>query len=113
MTSRALSTGRSLRYALVTEPFAAGLGLGVQAAWVRVEGRATLPGTKEADHAGFACYAQSLAFASLRLGGRAWLDVAAASGLALRGQDAMDTGRRATGVSGLQSALFIALSFEL
>lgn len=113
VTSRALSAGGGLRYALVTEPLAAGLGLGVQGDWVRFEGRATLPATRENDHAGLACYAQLLAFTSLRLGGPAWLDVAAASGLPLRAQEAADTGRRATGVSGLQLALFMALSFEL
>lgn len=113
VTSHALTAGSNVRYALIDRPFAAGLGLGLHMAWVRLEGSALRSTIDDESLEGLACYGQATSFAAFELGGPWWFDVTAALGLPVRAVEATDSGRTATGVSGVQLALFGALTLEL
>jgi hypothetical protein len=111
--SRSLTTTGGLHHVLVARPFEAGVGLGLNVAWVRLRGDAPRA-TIDADAlSGLACYAQTSSFLSVRLGGSFWFDTSAVLGLPLRAVEATDSGRAATGVSGLQVSLRTGLTIDL
>jgi hypothetical protein len=111
--SRSLAMTGGLHHVLVTRPFEAGVGLGLNLAWVRLRGDAPRA-TIDADGlSGLTCYAQTSSFLSVRLGGSFWFDTSAVLGLPLRAIEATDSGRAATGVSGLQLSLRTGLTIDL
>jgi hypothetical protein len=69
--------------------------------------------TRPRELSGLALYLQTGVSASFRLGGRVWLEAAAAVGVPLRGLEATDNGEAATGASGLQLSGAGGVSVEL
>lgn len=111
--SRSISATGGLHHVLVAQPFEAGLGLGLNLAWVRLTGDAPRATIAADGVSSLACYAQTSSFLSVRIGGSVWFDASAVLGLPLRAVEATDSGRAATGVSGLQLSLRTGLTMDL
>lgn len=111
--SRSLTSTGGLQQVLVTRPFEAGIGFGLNLAWVRLSGEAPRATVAADGVSGLACYAQASSFVSVRLGHSLSFETSAVLGLPLREVEATDSGRAATGVSGLQLSLRTGLTMDL
>ena len=86
--------------------------LGSRFAWIHLQGEGDA-GALGNSLNGLTVYARTGLGAALHLGSSMWLEFGAGAGLPLRAIEANDSGRRITGVSGLEQSAFLSLQGDL